>query len=373
MRDGGLSFPEIGARLGIHPEAARGLYRRTTTQSERVAGSDGARPDPGADGTAPLRPVREADAWRPRDGDPAVPAPRSDVALAGAPQLAHYPVAAACPNFDALYGRPVLDTKRVIERITADLENRARIRVAILSDTHGRNVDKGAFDWALRTIAEERADAGLHGGDSFDFNNQSDAHSPTEYASWESELDGGALTLRALEATGIPWLMVEANHDVRPNKQFANRLPAHYLPWVANPITSLVERIPNIWTPSRPAMQGYWLKFGDTILAHVEAVPGVEQAARKGYNAFTNRGDDFGLDTTPIRGVFAGHPHKFRQSYLGRRAVLVDLDCLQNVPGYALTGPGVKYRDPATQGITFATFHYGRLDLDSITHRVYLP
>lgn len=290
-----------------------------------------------------------------------------------APQLAHYPVAAACPNFDALYERPVLDTKRVTPRIVAELENRASLRVAIVSDTHGNALDRGAFDWALRLIAEEHAEAGFHGGDSFNFNNQSDRHAPTEYVPWEAELDGGALTLRALEATGIPWLMVEANHDVRPNKQFANRLPTRYLPWVTNPIDSLVARIPNVWTPDRPIMQAYWLKFGDAILAHVESFTASEQAARKGYNAFTLRGDDFGLDDAPIRGVFAGHPHKFRQTYIGRRAVLVDLDCLQTVPTYALTGPGVKYRDPATQGITFATFNYGRLDLDSITHRVYLP
>lgn len=234
-------------------------------------------------------------------------------------------------------------------------------------------MDRGAFDWALRVIAEERAEAGFHGGDAFDFNNQSDRYLATQYASWEAELDGGALGLRAMEATGIPWLMVIANHDVRPNKQFSARLPTYYLPWVTNPIDSLVDRIPNIWTPRRPWLQSYWLRFGDAILAHVEAFTASEQAARKGYTAFTLRGDDFGMDGSPLRGVFAGHPHKFRQSFIGRQAALVDLDCLQAVPDYALTGPGVKYKDPATQGIVFATFRYGRLDLDSITHRVYLP
>lgn len=359
LRDQGFSWFEVGEQLGITPDSARGRYRRYVGVAGRERPS-AARAESGLPADSP---AGEAAAGSDRPGDQEL----------RAPQLREYPSAAACPNFDAIYGRVALDTKRSIGRITSDIENRRRVRLAIISDTHGRNVDRGALDWALRTIAEEGAEVGLHGGDSFDFNNQSDAHSPTEYASWESELDGGALGLRALEDTGLPWLMVEANHDVRPNKQFANRLPPHYLPWVFSPLRTLVGRIPNIWLPDRPNMQAYWLRLGDIILAHVEAVPGVEQAARKGYNAFTLRGDDFGLDPEPIRGVFAGHPHKFRQSYLGRRAVLVDLDCLQSVPGYALTGPGVKYRDPATQGITFATLHHGRLDLDSIVHRVYLP
>lgn len=292
--------------------------------------------------------------------------------VSSAVQLRNYPVGNALPNFDVIYERQHA-SKPVVERAVADIESRPVVRVAIISDTHGKNVDSAAFDWALEQIAREGAEAGIHGGDSFDFNNQSDAHAPTEYVSWEDELDGGARTLRALEATGIPWLTVEANHDLRPNKQFANRLPPHYLPWAASPLRTLVDRLPNVWLPGRPAFQSYWIRVGDIIVGHIEMGPGVEPVARKGYNAFTLRGDDFGLPEQPIRGFFAGHPHKFRQQYLGRRAVLVDLDCLQHVPGYALTGPGVKYKEPATQGITFVTLNYGRLDLDSVTHRVYLP
>lgn len=359
----GFSFPEIGEKLGIHPEAARGSYRRAA-QRRRLAG-DGWRP-----------PAAGLDEARVGDGvgneDPGLPA-AGHARPGPGPRLAGYPTPAACPNFDHLYYRQSFDTKRVVQRVVADLENRRSVRLAIISDTHGVNVDHAALDWALREIAAEGAEAGIHAGDTFDYNNQSDRHLPTRYVPWESELDGGALTLRALEDTGLPWLMVEANHDVRPDKQFAARLPAHYLPWVSSPLQTLVDRVPNVWLPDRPPFERFWLRVGDIIAAHVEAAAGVESVARKGYNTFTLRGDDYGLDESPIRGVFAGHPHKFRQEFVGRRAVVVDLDCLQRVPGYALTGPGVKYKNPASQGIVFATLNHGKLDIDSVTHRVYVP
>lgn len=294
-------------------------------------------------------------------------APRPD-----APAAARYPAAYATPNFSEMIERPVLHNKQSFDSVIDDAEKQTILRVAFLSDTHGTAVDMPAFEWALDVIREHGADIGIHGGDLFDFTNLSDNHAPTRHVSFEDELDGGALTLRAMEDTNFPWLAVVANHDVRIEKRVANRLDTYLLPWVTNPIDAMVNRSPYIYTPDRPNMQAWWLRLGDIIAAHVEQAPGVQSAAGKGYSTFTSRADDFGFDSSPIRGVFAGHPHKFRMEFIGRRTALVDLDCLQRTPEYVLTGPGVKYIRGATQGVTFATLRKGRLDLDSIEHRVFL-
>ena len=76
LRAMGLTFPQIGVQLGIHPEAARGLYRRANARSGRVAGLAGLLARPGVFAAAPLRPLRAADEGGRSDRDPALPTAR---------------------------------------------------------------------------------------------------------------------------------------------------------------------------------------------------------------------------------------------------------------------------------------------------------
>lgn len=64
LRNGGLSFSDIGARLGIHPEAARGLLRRWRDRSARLAD---ARPPLAADVSPDVAPDEDGPSGRGAD------------------------------------------------------------------------------------------------------------------------------------------------------------------------------------------------------------------------------------------------------------------------------------------------------------------
>jgi len=83
MRDGGFTFPQIGAQLGIDPEAARALYRRANARSRRLAGPGRLLADPVAPAAASVRPLPPTGSGRSGGSDAPLPADRSDGPVAG--------------------------------------------------------------------------------------------------------------------------------------------------------------------------------------------------------------------------------------------------------------------------------------------------
>jgi predicted phosphodiesterase len=236
----------------------------------------------------------------------------------------------------------------------------------VLSDTHGILTDWDALE---RALSRESYDFILHAGDFIDFAVDS-KYMPYSHTSFEAELEGGARTLLRLEDTGVPVFAVKGNHDDRPTKLAASRVPSYLLPWFRDPLNELVSRIPTLYMPDRPIHEQWYVQLGDILLTHAEAMPGTQSAAGKALSVATMRRHDLGLPGDPIRLVLAGHPHKFRMEQRGQDTTLVDLDMLCTTPQYARVASAMKYQTPTSRGWLTIAVDGDRVDLSDIRHTV---
>ena len=286
---------------------------------------------------------------------------RADMAVERAALRTKLPDADPTPVFSALLARPKVKRKESLERMLKRHERAEETKVLAISDTHGRTCDEEALAWTLELGKE--ADLIIHLGDFHDWSTKSLKHAVLEHVPAEAEFEGGARTFRIIEDAGKDTLILTANHDLRPGRQFRAWMPSDLL-WMFDDdvVGRYAERSSHVWSESN-FITGWRRQFGNVLFAHAEVPNAASTNGAAGY-LYDSVADDpkrFSV-VGKLGGVITGHYHKGDLTWrMGGKVVLGMVPCLTKTQPYSQAATGARYKTSIHKGAMLLTFRHGKV------------